>query len=489
MHKRHARLVASAAATVISLACGTNYVYSAWAPQFAERLRLSATQSNVIGLSGNLGMYLLGVPVGVLVDRRGPRPFVLTGAMLLFVGYFCLYRAYQDTSTSGLRSSSVPASGSSSILALAFCSFLSGLGSCMAFAAAVKTSALNWPANRGTATAFPLAAFGLSAFFFSSLGALVFPGHPGAFLRLLAYGTLLLIALGFFFLNVHPHDMSPQALMRPVLEEPGTSTPGRGSVDETSSLVSSSSGAQGSLLEARVDQPLDVRGMRLLRSHSFWLLFSIMALLAGVGLMTINNIGNNVNVLWRHRDPSVTRDFLVQRQQMHVSIISICSFVARLVSGVGSDYMVSIHVSRLWCLVAACLIFVTAQVCALSIHDPHLLSLVSILSGLGYGFLFGVFPSLVSEAFGIRGFSQNWGFITLAPVVSSNAFNIFYGFVYDKHSVIEPNGQRSCHDGLACYRAAYWVTLGACSAVFLIILRTFRHERLQYARLSKRLPD
>lgn len=27
---------------------GTNYAYSAWAPEFAERMQLSATQSNII---------------------------------------------------------------------------------------------------------------------------------------------------------------------------------------------------------------------------------------------------------------------------------------------------------------------------------------------------------------------------------------------------------------------------------------------------------
>jgi hypothetical protein len=42
------RLVAVIAATVISIACGTNYGYSAWAPQFAEKLRLTATESNLI---------------------------------------------------------------------------------------------------------------------------------------------------------------------------------------------------------------------------------------------------------------------------------------------------------------------------------------------------------------------------------------------------------------------------------------------------------
>lgn len=34
-----------------------------------------------------------------------------------------------------------------------------------------------------------------------------------------------------------------------------------------------------------------------------------------------------------HYDKSVTNDFLIQRQQMHVSTLSICSFLGRLSSG------------------------------------------------------------------------------------------------------------------------------------------------------------
>lgn len=61
------RLLSIVGATFVALACGTNvcismslirmtadwltfvqYVYSAWAPQFAERLKLSSTESNLI---------------------------------------------------------------------------------------------------------------------------------------------------------------------------------------------------------------------------------------------------------------------------------------------------------------------------------------------------------------------------------------------------------------------------------------------------------
>lgn len=39
---------------------GSNYVYSAYAPQLATELVISSTQVNLIGLAGNLGMYLAG---------------------------------------------------------------------------------------------------------------------------------------------------------------------------------------------------------------------------------------------------------------------------------------------------------------------------------------------------------------------------------------------------------------------------------------------
>ena len=166
------------------------YVYSAWAPQFADRLHLTTTESNLIGLAGNLGMYSMGVPIGLFVDHRGPRPAVIAGSLFLGLGYYPFRHTYET------------ASGSVGLLCVF--SYLTGFCGCMAFAAAVKTSALNWPHHRGTATAFPLAAFGLSAFFFSITGGVLFPGNTSAFLTLLAAGTFFLTFFGFFFLRIYP---------------------------------------------------------------------------------------------------------------------------------------------------------------------------------------------------------------------------------------------------------------------------------------------
>jgi MFS family permease len=134
-----------------------------------------------------------------------------------------------------------------------------------------------------------------------------------------------------------------------------------------------------------------------------------------------------------------------------------------------------LHASRLWCLTLAASIFLIAQVAALTITNPHHLVLVSSLTGLAYGFLFGCFPSLVAEAFGINGLSTNWGCMTLSPVISGNVFNLFYGLVYDRHSIVNKDGERVCSEGLACYRSAYLVTIGACVLGLAVSLWSIRY--------------
>lgn len=65
----------------------------------------------------------------------------------------------------------------------------------------------------------------------------------------------------------------------------------------------------------------------------FWQLFLLMGVLTGIGLMTINNIGNDATALWQHYDDSVSPEFILQQQAIHVSILSVCSFLGRLLSG------------------------------------------------------------------------------------------------------------------------------------------------------------
>ena len=140
--------------------------------------------------------------------------------------------------------------------------------------------------------------------------------------------------------------------------------------------------------------------------------------------------------------------------------------------------------SRFWCLFISSAIFLVAQVCGTQIGRPQLLGFLSGLTGLAYGFLFGVYPSLVAESFGVNGLSQNWGSMTLSPIIFGNLFNLIYGRIYDRHSIILPGGQRDCKEGLYCYRDAYFVTLGASLIGVLISLWSIHHDWV--AKLKKR---
>jgi hypothetical protein len=268
-------------------------------------------------------MYSLGIPIGMFVDAKGPRPAVIIGAMLLAAGYFPLQQAFVH--------------GKGPVPLLCLYSASTGLGGCCAFFAAIKTSALNWPHHRGTATAFPLAAFGLSAFFFSTFSQLFSYHDTGDFLMLLAVGTFGLTFTSFFFLRVLPRTQyaaipidnglsrGDSNLLRRTKSnehkisaadgpEPGRSSlevsddnPSTGGIpdrpgaeaarplleaDEASSMSGSSLSEGGNVIveENSVDKHhahLDIRGFGLIRRVDFWFLFSLMGILTGIGLMTI----------------------------------------------------------------------------------------------------------------------------------------------------------------------------------------------------------
>lgn len=509
-HKK-TRVISVVAATVIALACGTNYVYSAWAPQFAQRLKLSSTETNLIGTMGNLGMYATGIPAGIVIDNRGPRWGVAIGLLLFCGGYYPLAKAFDA------------GPGSYGILALCLFSFFTGAGSCTAFNAAIKAAALNFPTHRGTATAFPLSAFGLSAFFFATL-ALALPHDTSHFLRLLAVGTVVMPAASFLFMRTghtrSSYEQLPQhesqrlrrtsftdaregtrgtntsqrAITQTKTSRPTTPTTygdldGTAGGSEQSSLLSEESTPgpgtprpeSKSLKDEPADSPppdLDIRGMRLLPLREFWLLFVLLGLLCGIGLMTINNIGAVAQALWQSHDPDTPASYITQRQALHVSLLSVMSFTGRLTSGIGSDILVRKYMlSRFWCVFASSVVFICAQVAALTISNPVFLVLVSGMTGLAYGILFGVYPSLVAHTFGVHGLSQNWGTMTLAPVVSGNIFNLIYGSIFDAHSIVDDmTGDRKCLQGKSCYSGAYVMTLGASLAALLLCLYSIWHD-------------
>ncbi|MCJ1440813.1 MAG: hypothetical protein MMC23_001299 [Stictis urceolatum] len=445
-----------------------------------------------------------------MVDKKGPRVGSTVGCLAMGLGYYALHKTY----TNGPGSVPLPL--------ICLFTFVAGAGGSSGFGGAIKTAAMNFPKNRGTATAFPVAAFGLSAFFFSLISSLALPNNTAGFLLFLSIGTFLMIAIPAFFMRILPHSAKYSALLseadnraeehkrsrhrrRDTSTEPGTrdqsvSGPSSSEVsllnettraempelskldtEDSSHAAVDTSGDEDdshSADDAHGSVYADLRGWALLRVIEFYQLFIIIGVLTGIGLMTINNIGNNAQALWSHWDENTPAEVIHQRQSMHVSIISIASFTGRLCSGIGSDIIVErLHMSRIWCFVLSSLLFCIAQVCGLTLESPNFLFVLSTISGLGYGFLFGVGPSITADTFGPHGLSQNWGTMTLSPIIFANIYNLMYGRIYDHHSNIRPSGHRECLDGLLCYKDAYWVTFFSSIASIILCLWTIRHGR------------
>ena len=89
-------------------------------------------------------MYTAGVPLGVLVDAKGPRPGALLSAVLLGLGYFLLYKGmnphmWPTSLISDTATAYDGGPGTISMPWLCIFSFLTGIGGCAAFLGAIKT--------------------------------------------------------------------------------------------------------------------------------------------------------------------------------------------------------------------------------------------------------------------------------------------------------------------------------------------------------------
>lgn len=129
----------------------------AYGPQLGRRLRLSYSEQNFVGLSGNcvvgpltdrfrstdsrnpVGGYVSGPPLGKLADSRGPRLCLALAFLLLLSGYLGI-KAVFDGSEDDTR----PV-GNGTLFTLVLSEFLTGVGSNAGFSAALNTVLRSFP--------------------------------------------------------------------------------------------------------------------------------------------------------------------------------------------------------------------------------------------------------------------------------------------------------------------------------------------------------
>ncbi|KAG8220377.1 major facilitator superfamily domain-containing protein [Butyriboletus roseoflavus] len=504
------RIVTLLGSILVALSSGTNYIYSAYAPQLGARLRVSHTQLNIIGLAGNMGVYTSGPVWGRIVDRKGPRIPLIGASICLFVGYLGIKQMYDD----GIGNDATV-----SVLHFALlvtCGFMTGLGGNAGLGAAINTTAKSFPSSaRATTTGLVLSGFGLSAFWFSLLAHTLFPGNISAFLLILALGTAIPMLIGLFIVKPVPlpptslnaqdettiegYDPIPSGDTVVFMEESQLASDSEvdAEVDVDSVPLLSHEQEQSSyqvpVLPSAVKSNLpvslhheisvgdkdglpDIHGKGLWLTPDFYLIFTIMGICSGTGLMYINNVGSISQALYA-KAHTVYDDVEASKwQATQVSILSLGNFAGRVLIGLISDFAhTRLHLPRAYCLCIVSFLFIISQTSAIIVSSVETLWIATLLLGLAYGSLFGSYPTIMIEWFGLAHFSENWGYVSFSPVLGGNLFSLMFGRNLDTHATLgtrvrsfislvsrELPSEHQCFDGKACYLGSLQVTLVAC---------------------------
>ncbi|GAA5956493.1 hypothetical protein JCM3765_003462 [Sporobolomyces pararoseus] len=467
-----------AISTIVALSAGLNYLFSAYAPQLASRLRLTSTQTNVVGAAGNLGVYLSSPIIGRIVDRRGPRPLLIFAAFALTVGYLIIRAFYLGGHGDGSLFSVFGVPG------LVFAELLTGVGSTAGLSSAGNTVAKSYKKRRAAALSVVLSGFGLSAFFYSTLSSLVLNSGSArtdttpSFLLMIAIGCFLSMFLGVIFVRPAP---APESVATSISTEASEPT-------ETTPLVNPES------LTTLPREDLNVSGWGLFKELDFYLIFLYNGLCSGVGLCFINNLGTVLRSLAASSSPSSIHPHFshldLSRTQSHlVSLLSIFNFLGRLCSGFGSDYFVhhkneARRIDRVWWMLFTASFLTLSQVFAFRATDVYGwngLVLPTILTGFAHGSLFGISGIIGLERFGMKNFSGTNGILALAPALFGQTTNLIFGKIYDSRShfpSILTKPARECLAGRACYAPAFKLTIGMAvlAVVVSIVLASGRKK-------------
>jgi len=160
-----------------------------------------------------------------------------------------------------------------------------------------------------------------------------------------------------------------------------------------------------------------------------------------------------------------------------VALFSIVNTVGRLATGAVSDLLRTRYPRACFAGLSA-LLTATTQVVFLSV-PPSWLVLPVAMAGFSEGVMFGTFPVIIREEFGLQHFGKNFGLLSLAncigyPLFFSPLASYVYQHAATTHTV---DGVEKCF-GAQCFGPVFAVAI-ALSAVALLCC-------IQLARLQRR---
>jgi oxalate/formate antiporter len=299
---------------------------------------------------------------GALIERFGPRALIATGALL--TGLSWLLSSYASS------------------LGMLYVTYgvLGGIGTGIVYVGTVGHLARWFPDRRGLATGVAAAGYGV--------GAILTTIPIAALLKVVGYHQVLLefgIGLGLV-----------GALAALGLRPP---TPA-----EVAPYVRAAS-------RAVPETTRNYAPREMLRTPLFWLLFAMMTMMSTSGLMVISEMG------------AFTRDFgLADVIVFGVAALPLALSIDRFTNGLTRPFFgwISDRIGRENTMVIAFALEGVAMTCWLLLrHDPVAFVLLSGVVFFGWGEIFSLFPATLTDTFGTRNATTNYGFLYIAQGVGS----------------------------------------------------------------------
>jgi OFA family oxalate/formate antiporter-like MFS transporter len=212
---------------------------------------------------------------------------------------------------------------------------------------------------------------------------------------------------------------------------------------------------------ARLTETGGVGSATMLKTPVFWLMFAMMSLMSTSGLMVISQIGN------------FAADFGIAKMTVWgAAALPLALTIDRFTNGLTRPFFgwVSDRIGRENTMFIAFSLEAAAMtVWLLTRSDPLLFVLLSGVVFFGWGEIFSLFPSTLTDTFGARNATQNYGFLYIAQGIGS----IFGGPL-----------AALLHDGTGSWTSVFAVCIAAdltAALLALFVLKPMRRTLLATA--------
>lgn len=141
---------------------------------------------------------------------------------------------------------------------------------------------------------------------------------------------------------------------------------------------------------------------QMLRTPSFWLIWTLYFIGAGAGLMVIGSVAG------------MARSSLGEQAFLAVAILAGGNAAGRIVAGIASDHYGRAHTLAALFLFQALLMFAAVSVIGNDSSSALILVLLATFIGFNYGANLALFPAITKDLWGITYFGMNYGILFTA---------------------------------------------------------------------------